>query len=98
MRSSQDGLDSDSESSHSRLSSALLRPSIPCRAVVIQVHAFSGRLSRGSDWRDEWGASAVSLVAEKHGGGLAMVVTQKRVIRMDEEEDDECHKRKRDAE
>ena len=56
------------------------------------------RFSLDGDWRDEWGASAVSLVAEKHGGGLAMVVTQKQVIRMDEDEDDECHKRKRDAE
>ena len=56
------------------------------------------RFSLDGDWRDEWGASAVSLVAETDAG-LAMVVTQKQVIRTDGgEESGESHKRKRDAE
>ena len=56
------------------------------------------RFSLDGDWRDEWGASAVSLVAETDAG-LAMVVTQKQVIRMDGgEESGESHKRKRDVE
>ena len=48
--------------------------------TTIQVHTFSGRLSRGSDWSDEWGASAVSLVAEKHGGGLVVGCWRKKWV------------------
>jgi DNA-binding beta-propeller fold protein YncE len=46
------------------------------------------RFCLDGDWRDQWGASAVSLVVSEGSGGLAMVVTQKQVIQIENNNND----------